>query len=506
MLLQARGLSWRRSAARDRDRERSIATGHGMARGPDGSAQGAGWASWLVLQATILALWLGTFLFARVLEHAPHASLWFPPAAVTFAALLVVGRRALPALVVACVAATYFAELQYSPAVRIPVLAWSSVAFTAVHVLAYGLPAMMLRADARRRAFDVTLRSVARFMLLGVAGAGLAAVGGAVALSATGLMEAPSLGRVIIAWWMGDFAALITLSPLLIRWMVRLAGASGAHAASRVSPFEIDPTPPSPAAVRKLASMGAVTVATLAAAYIADGRELGLAVLVLPLLLQMWVVHTESRTAALQGVVLFGLLTVGMGALFADGVDPVTLQFAAIGLAANTYLGLAVPALYASNALLREQVTRDRLTRVMSRAYFEERAGQELERAVAGGRQAAVVLLDLDRLKSINDTHGHAVGDAVLIELAARCAASLRPGDFIGRLSGDEFAVFLPEAGAIEAGAVIERMRASLESTPFAGPAGAVSASFGHALRGDRVQLADLLRDADDAMYRDKRR
>lgn len=476
-----------------------------MAGRANGAGRGATLASSLALQSTILLLWLGTFLFARVLEHAPHASLWFPPAAVTFAALLVVGRRALPALVVACVAATYLAELQYSSAVRVPVLAWSSVAFTLVHIAAYGLPAMVLRADARRRASDVTLRSVARFMLLGVLGAGLAAVGGVLALSATGLMEATAPGRVIIAWWMGDFVALITLAPLLIRWMVRLAGASDAHAASRLSPFQIDRTPPSPAAVRKLASMGAVTVATLAAAYVTDGRELGLALLVLPLLLQMWVVHTESRTAALQGVVLFGLLTVGIGALFADGIDPVTLQFAAIGLAANTYLGLAVPALYASNARLREQVTRDRLTRVMSRAYFEERATQELERAVAGGRPAAVILFDLDRLKSINDEHGHAVGDAVLVELAARCAASLRPGDFIGRLSGDEFAVFLPDAGADDARAVIERMRAALRAAPFAGPAGDVSASFGCAARDDHVQLADLLRDADAAMYRDKR-
>lgn len=474
-----------------------------------GKANGAGGGGTLVsslaLQSTLLALWLGTFLFARVLEHEPHASLWFPPAAVTFAALLVLGRRALPALAVACVAATYLAELQYSSAVRVPVLARSSVAFAMVHIAAYGLPAVALRADARGGASDVTLRSVARFMLLGVLGAGLAAVGGVLALSATGLMEATAPGRVIIAWWMGDFVALITLAPLLIRCMVRVGGASDAHAASRLSPFQIDRTPPSPAAVRKLASMGAVTVATLAAADTTDSRELGLALLVLPLLLQMWVVHTESRTAALQGVALFGLLTVGIGALFADGIDPVTLQFAAIGLAANTYLGLAVPALYASNARLREQVTRDRLTRVMSRAYFEERAAQELERAVAGGRPAAVILFDLDRLKSINDEHGHAVGDAVLVELAARCAASLRPGDFIGRLSGDEFAVFLPDGGADDARAVIERMRAALRATPFAGPACDVSASFGCAVRDDHVQLADLLRDADAAMYRDKR-
>lgn len=473
------------------------------------AGDGRRWArlpSLLLLQAAILAMWLVAFLLARVLEHAPHASLWFPPAAVTFAALLVVGHHALPALVVACVAATYLAKTQYSPAVPVSVLAWSSVAFTIVHVMAYGLPTLLLRADADRRASDVTLSSVARFMLLGVLGAALAAIGGVLSLSVTGLMQTDAPARVMIAWWMGDFAALITLAPLLIRWTVRLAGVAGAHAASRFSPFQIDTTPVSSAAWRKLAVMAGVTVATVAAAYAVDGRELALAVLVLPLLLQMWIVHTESRTAALHGVVLFGLLTVGLGALLPNGADPVTLQFAAICLAANTYLGLAVPALYASNARLREQVTRDRLTRVMSRAYFEERAAQEVERAVATGRPAAVILFDLDRLKAVNDVHGHAVGDAVLAELAARCSASLRPGDFIGRLSGDEFAVFLPDTGAREATAVIDRMRAALRATPFAEPAGIVTASFGHAVHRDRMQLADLLRDADAAMYRDKRR
>lgn len=459
-----------------------------------------------LLHVTILVLWIGTFLAARVLEHAPHASLWFPPAAVTFAALLVVGRRALPALATACVFATYCAELQYSPAVRPAVLAWSSVAFTVVHVTSYGLPALVLRLDARRRASDVTLRSVARFMALGVLASALASVGGVVALSATGLLATDTPGRVIIAWWMGDFAALITLAPLLIRGLVRVAGSTGAHAASRFSPFRIDDAPSSPTAVRKLAALAAVTVAVLAAAHAVGGRELGIAVLVVPLLMQMWIVHTESRTAALQGVVLFGLLTVGVGAVAADAIDPVALQFAAIALAANTYLGLAVPALYASNAQLREQVTRDRLTRVMSRAYFEERAAEVLGQAVATGRPAAVIMVDLDRLKSINDVHGHAVGDAVLTELAARCTASLRPGDFIGRLSGDEFAVVLPDAGATDADAVIARMRAALQATPFAEPAGAVTASFGRAVHHGTLQLADLLREADAAMYRDKRR
>jgi diguanylate cyclase (GGDEF)-like protein len=461
----------------------------------------------VALDIAIVGLWLGSFLLARVLEHAPHASLWFPPSAVTFAALMVVGPRAVPALAASCGAATCLAELQYSPTMRVDVIVASSLAFAAVHVAAYGVPALVLRAEARREPADVTLRTVARFMLLGTTGSALAALGGVAALTTTGLIVTDAPARLVPAWWMGDFVALITLAPLMMRWIARIAARCGDAPGAWVAPFRADAAPTSRAAARKLALLAAVTVGMLAAAHAVAGRELGLALLVVPLLLQLWVVHTENRAAALHGVLLFGLLTVGMGAWLTDGVDPVTLQFAAIGLAANTYLGLAVPALYASNERLRDQVTRDRLTRVMTRAYFEDRAGHALERAVADGRNAAVILFDLDRLKWINDTHGHAAGDAVLAELASRAAAGIRVGDLLGRLGGDEFAVYLPDADATTADTAIARMRSALSDAPFPVVGTHASASFGRAeLAGRELTLADLLREADAAMYADKRR
>lgn len=463
-------------------------------------------ASGLLLHAGIVALWLGTFLLARLLEHSPHASLWFPPAAVTFAALLVVGARALPAILVACTLATYAAELQYAGSVRPGVLAASSVAFALTHGLAYGVPAMLLRGPPDRLSTDVTLRSVTRFILLGMIGAALAAFSGVLALSATGLIDTATPGRLMAAWWMGDFVALLTLAPIFIRWMVAAVEAAGLRGGVGFAPFLSERTPASRVAMAKLALQAAVTVALLVLAHALQERNMLLALLVVPLVLQLWVVHTESRNAALQGVVIFSLITVGAGAMFDVATDVVALQFAAIGLAVNTYFGLAVPALYSSNERLREQVTRDRLTGVMTRAYFEDRANQELERAKADRRPVAVILFDLDRLKAINDTHGHAVGDAVLAQLAARCAASLRPGDLLGRLSGDEFAVFLPEADAVVADAVIGRMRAALQSPPFAAPVSTVSASFGCAVGGAPADsLAGLLRAADEVMYAQKR-
>lgn len=464
------------------------------------------WGPAVFLQAGIVTLWMAAFLLARLLEHSPHASLWFPPAAVTFSTLLVVGVRALPAILVACTLATFVAELQYSSSVRPAVLAASSVAFAVTHGLAYGVPALLLRRQPERAPADVTLRSVARFILLGMMGAALAAVCGVLALTATGLIQADAPGRLMAAWWMGDFVALLTFAPLFIRWAIRAMAAAGLRGAVGFSPFIIDPTPAAPSAWLKLGAMAAVTVLLLVLAHGLQERALLLALLVVPLVLQLWVVHSESRTAALHGVVIFSLITVGAGALFNVATDVVALQFAAIGLAVNTYFGLAVPALYSTNERLREQVTRDRLTGVMTRAYFEDRAGHELERARVRGDYVGVILFDLDGLKSINDTHGHAVGDAVLAHLATRCASAVRPGDLIGRLGGDEFAVFLPDADVVVAERVVARMRKALQSAPLAGPVAQVCASFGWAVgRAQDSGIAGLLREADKMMYERKR-
>jgi diguanylate cyclase (GGDEF)-like protein len=466
----------------------------------DTSARG-----WL-LHPTLLVLWLGSFQLARMLEHAPHASLWFPPAAVTFAGILVAGWRALPAIAVACAIATYATELAYSATVRPGVLLASSLAFTAVHIAAYALPAGLLRALARQDATGISLRSVTEFLLVGALGALLAAVGGVLSLRATGLLLTDAVKPIMAAWWIGDYAALVTLAPLLIALLVRVFGEDRAHAAARFTLFSFGRWRRGPGTVDKLALLLGTTAAILAAYLVSADSQVLLAVLVLPVVLQLWIVHTEDRATALAGVVAFALLTVGIAAVFPMGDDALVLQFAAVSLAANSYLSLAVPSLYADNARLREQVENDPLTGAMSRVWFEERAGRALERARLERRRSALVLFDLDALKLINDSLGHAVGDAVLREVVARCRSALRARDLIGRLSGDEFVVFLPDADREQAEQAVARMRRSLSQAPLEGVGRPVTASFGVADCTDgATPLAGLLREADAAMYADKR-
>jgi diguanylate cyclase (GGDEF)-like protein/PAS domain S-box-containing protein len=153
---------------------------------------------------------------------------------------------------------------------------------------------------------------------------------------------------------------------------------------------------------------------------------------------------------------------------------------------------------------IRYQALHDSLTGLPNRTFMLD----HLERAQTGsGKQVAVLLLDLDRFKLVNDSFGHAAGDALLVEIAPRLREALRPGDMVGRLGGDEFVVLLAEVSdervAVE---IAERIAASLRR-PFLleGIEHFVTVSIGIAMASnDAARPASLIRDADAALYRAK--
>jgi diguanylate cyclase (GGDEF)-like protein/PAS domain S-box-containing protein len=151
----------------------------------------------------------------------------------------------------------------------------------------------------------------------------------------------------------------------------------------------------------------------------------------------------------------------------------------------------------------------DSLTGLPNRALFLDRLGLALRRTERRSGSVAVLFGDLDRFKIVNDSLGHDAGDRLLVDVAKRIAAALRPADTVARFGGDEFTILCEDiAGEIEAATIAQRI-VDVFREPFVLEDGEVflAISLGIAIaRGDDDRAADLIRDADAAMYRAKER
>ena len=153
----------------------------------------------------------------------------------------------------------------------------------------------------------------------------------------------------------------------------------------------------------------------------------------------------------------------------------------------------------------RYQALHDPLTDLPNRTLFQDRTGVALRAAARSGVTVAVLLLDLNRFKEVNDTLGHQYGDYLLLQVADRLRGSLRDSDSVARLGGDEFAILLPVAGWEEALAAAQRVGAALHN-PFSmyDITLDIDASIGIALAEPGDDVETLLRHADVAMYEAK--
>jgi diguanylate cyclase (GGDEF)-like protein/PAS domain S-box-containing protein len=157
---------------------------------------------------------------------------------------------------------------------------------------------------------------------------------------------------------------------------------------------------------------------------------------------------------------------------------------------------------------LRHQAFHDVLTGLANRSLFRDRLGHALARASRGGRPTAVLYLDLDDFKAVNDRFGHAEGDRLLVAVGERLRSATRAGDTVARLGGDEFAIIVEESDATEAGSSAGRILESLARTFALGDREvAIRGSIGIAIQSaDGGDADELLRRADIAMYAAKAR
>ena len=207
----------------------------------------------------------------------------------------------------------------------------------------------------------------------------------------------------------------------------------------------------------------------------------------------------DLRTAMAAPVYEHATLT---GVLLVSSRDPERRYSTADGRMLERYAAQATLALGAAKAADQvRQAFRDSLTGLPNRALFLDRLEQSLVRADREGTDVAVLFLDLDSFKPVNDSLGHLAGDEVLIQVARRISGRLRRSDTPARLGGDEFAVLL--ANGSDPLVVAERLVAAL-AKPFAVGASEVCVGASVGICRGRYEAEEMLRNADVAMYRAK--
>lgn len=158
-----------------------------------------------------------------------------------------------------------------------------------------------------------------------------------------------------------------------------------------------------------------------------------------------------------------------------------------------------------SQALYRMQqlATIDELSGVANRRAFKDAAARSIARSERSGKSVALLMLDLDGLKTINDRFGHPAGDRAIVTVAQCCLDAVRTSDMVARLGGDEFAVLLPDTDLDGALNIARRISTSVQSTVIA--AQSLRVSVGASVTDAYVRsVDDLVASADAALYRDK--
>lgn len=155
---------------------------------------------------------------------------------------------------------------------------------------------------------------------------------------------------------------------------------------------------------------------------------------------------------------------------------------------------------------LREMANSDSLTGIANRGHFFQLAQQELTRSKRHRRPLALVLMDIDHFKLVNDSWGHQCGDQVLQTLAQTCRSQIRSFDTVGRYGGEEFIFLLPETDLTEAGRIAERLRLAIQSSSVERPHGAIKITVSMGVAGyipDSTKLSfdELINAADRALY-----
>lgn len=278
-----------------------------------------------------------------------------------------------------------------------------------------------------------------------------------------------------------------TSAPAPARWRRRflLVAAASGLIWGLAAPLFVPITPSLPVLALVIALAGLAAGALPNLAVVLHVYLIFLGVTLMPLAITYFQFGDEIR-------VLIGAMTVLYAAALATS-----------GRMYNHYLRYAyelTARLNEANRDLDHLSRHDPLSGLKNRATLESALHHELERSARYGSQCALIMLDIDHFKRINDNHGHEVGDRVIVAVGERIAAECRRTDQAARWGGEEFMLLLPETSLMGAQTIAERLRQRIAAAEFDN-VGPVTASLGVAVSSTGEQPSALLKRLDDALY-----
>lgn len=461
---------------------------------------------WLV--TIYLVIWAALDKAALAFETTPEISVWYPPSALDIVLTLIFGLRYSPALLLNTLVHNYLVTGRDLSFVTLLIF---NLVTTIGYAGASALLLLGLRINPRLRG----LRDVVWFVVVAALTAPfVVALLQAVNFAWFGIIPWSNFLIYTLHYWAGDATGIAMLAPFLLTWLRKVPWI-WSHTEPEPPALESKPHLPTR---REVPVLLIESLALGVGIWIAYGSRPGTNLdytyfVFLPLI---WIAlrHGFERAAA---AVLF--INVGVAFLVHAKFGQSNVLALQFGLMAMSHTGLllggiasdrrqAEKALGDSAERLRYNAFHDALTGLPNRGLFMDRLEHALEQDKRYQNSLfAVLFLDLDRFKVVNDSLGHILGDQLLIAIARRLEACLRPTDTIARLGGDEFTILLEGLSDIsDTIRIAERIQAEL-TLPFnlGGQEVFTTASIGIALSATGYsQAEDLLRDADIAMYRAK--
>jgi diguanylate cyclase (GGDEF)-like protein len=414
--------------------------------------------------------------------HASATAVW-PPAGIGLAAFLILGYRVWPAILLGA----FLVNLATAGT------AATSLCIATGNTLEGLVGAYLVNQRAGGRYFFKRGRDVFGFALLAaILSTTVSATTGVTTLSLAGFASWSKYGAIWLTWWLGDATGDLVVAPFILVW--------SADCSVRGKRGQVVETA---ALLLSLCLVGRAVFAGLLGNY-------PLEFLCAPILI--WSAYRfsprEAATAlvVLSGIAIHGTLRGHGPFVRASGNDSLLLLQAFLAIKAMMTLALAAVVSERKKAEeeMRWLAVTDAVTGLANYRRFIDALEGEIRRSERSGRLFALLVLDLDNLKKVNDRHGHLVGTRALCRLADVLRMNCRAVDTAARFGGDEFALILIETGEVSARQVAFRISAGLASD---GQKPELSVSVGVAMYPhDGDTLEALLRAADSSMYDTKRR